>query len=201
MAKVINFKLDELPKDSLTTFESIYNRYYPIVLRYVKYKVRRDYIAEELTNDAFISLYKHFSDYDPKKALITTWLYNIVKNIIIDHYRSMGRKKHSAFANSISTSEQMGDESVRFMILPDLGIPADSLHDSILVCQNIGQCINELKGVSKDVAIKHFYDDLSYQEIADSLSLSMSNVKVTIFRVREKLKVMLAKDYQLLCTN
>lgn len=199
--KKINLPLPKLNKKQILDFDVIYKRYYPIVLRYVKYKVRRDYIAEEITNDAFISFYKHLPEYDSSKSLVTTWLYNIVKNHVIDYYRSLATKKNTLFANSVSTSEQMKDESVRFLMLPDMGLPVDSLHDTIMASVNILKAMDELKGNKKTIAMRYFYDDHTYNQIASELNVPLNTIKVTILRIREKLKVSLAKEYKLICYN
>lgn len=69
----------------MTDFDEIYRQHLPAVFRYaVRCAGRRD-VAEELTSDAFIALYEALDTIDT--ALLPGWLYRVVRNRAIDHWR------------------------------------------------------------------------------------------------------------------
>ena len=70
-------------------FEEIYSKFNKQIMNYVIQKVIQKEIAEELTSDIFMKVYKHLDSFDENKALMSTWIYNIAKNTVIDYYRKV----------------------------------------------------------------------------------------------------------------
>ena len=61
-------------------FEQIYDDYKDKIYEFIFYKVSNKALAEDLTSDVFISVYKNLHRYDEEKSFITTWLYAIAYN-------------------------------------------------------------------------------------------------------------------------
>ncbi len=179
-------------------FDKLYIEHKPQILRYLNSKTRNINDSEELTNDIFIRVFNHLTEYDETKSAFNTWITNITKNVLIDYYRLKGgSKKAKAFKNSINTDDQMTDEIYQVFQIPDQGIKADSLHDSTIVVENTARAINCLKGVKKDIAIDFFYNDLTLNEIVDKTDLPLGTVKNYIFKIRKQLQGELKKEYEL----
>lgn len=92
-----NIKEDELilllKKQEKAAFEYLYDHYsaalYGIILRIVK----KDTLAEEVLQDAFLKIWKNIASYDPSKGRLFTWMLNISRNQAIDKTRSKEIKK------------------------------------------------------------------------------------------------------------
>lgn len=106
-------------------FNQIYAKEYNKVLNFVSSKIggRRE-IAEEITQDTFLKVNEHIQNYDVYKGKITTWLYTIAKNKVIDFYRT-DKSRHMVgvdgfvndegestfqFADTVNTDEAVNSE-------------------------------------------------------------------------------------------
>jgi len=69
----------------METFDEVYQRHLPTVLRVATRVVGRRDVAEEITADAFLELYKQFDRIDA--ARLPGWLLTVVRNRGIDYWR------------------------------------------------------------------------------------------------------------------
>ena len=105
-------------------FNQIYSDNHKRVLNFITMKINDNLIAEELTNDVFMSLYKHLNSFDETKASMTTWIMNFAKNKVIDHYRKVK-------LNAISLNKEIDDNNTSFIDL----IPSRSnQHNEMRLC-------------------------------------------------------------------
>jgi RNA polymerase sigma-70 factor (ECF subfamily) len=72
----------------MSAFEEIYRQYLAIVFRYAVRLVGRREVAEELTSDAFIALWRGFETIDASQ--LPGWLFTVVRNRATDHWRRAG---------------------------------------------------------------------------------------------------------------
>ena len=68
--------------------EKLYTDYYRKVRSFIASKVNSYQDAEDLTSDVFVKVYKKLDTFDPKKANVSTWIYTIARNTVIDFYRT-----------------------------------------------------------------------------------------------------------------
>jgi RNA polymerase sigma-70 factor, ECF subfamily len=69
-------------------YEEVYRQHLTAVFRYAQRVVGRRDVAEELTSDAFIALWRTFDTIDT--SLLPGWLFTVVKNRAIDYWRKSG---------------------------------------------------------------------------------------------------------------
>lgn len=181
-----------------SSFEEMYNHFHNGMVTWLSYKIKSKSDAEEIANDALIKVFEKLNTFDESKSNFTTWVANICKNTLIDFTRKQKTVKGMGMRNREEIDALPSNDYPVFQV-PDKGIKADSLFDTQIVSQNIANAIEGLKGNSKAVAIELFINQLSYDEIAEKLSLPLNTVKVTILRVREKLQNKLKKEYELVC--
>ena len=67
--------------------ENIYNQYYGKVMGYIAARVQRRADAEDLAADVFEKVYRKIGDYDEGKASVSTWIFTITRNTVIDYFR------------------------------------------------------------------------------------------------------------------
>lgn len=169
----------------------IYNKYYNKILSFVKFRINDPERAIEITQDVFIKANEHLASYDVNIAAVNTWLYTIAKNKVIDHYRS--DKSHLKTNVSDYTDDQ-GNETYQFV---DHNESSDHILENKELLSKINDSFNQLKGNYKKVAMLALIDQKSYAEIAEICDLSLSNVKVTLMRAKEKLQGMLRTEKEL----
>lgn len=68
--------------------EQIYIEYVDKVRRYVKGKIQNQQEVEDLVSSIFVKVYQNISSFDRKKASISTWIYIITRNTVIDYFKA-----------------------------------------------------------------------------------------------------------------
>ena len=69
-------------------FQQIYSDYYEKIYAFLFFKVNNKELAEDLTSDVFVSVYKNLHRYDASKSFISTWLYAIAYTQLKNYYKS-----------------------------------------------------------------------------------------------------------------
>lgn len=75
--------------------EAIYRDYYQKISYFVIKKVGNDQIAEDIVSDVFLKITSNIDRFDPQKAAVSTWVYTIANNTVLDYYRT--RKVYSRY--------------------------------------------------------------------------------------------------------
>jgi len=140
--------------------------------------------AEDIAQQVFIRVWNSAGRYTPT-AKFTTWLFKIARNLVFNEMRR--RKRHPAMPI------ERGEEE-REMQLPDPGAPAPdaSMMDGELQAA-IQEAIDSLPEVQRMAIVLRRYEELSYEEIAEVMQLSVPAVKSTLFRARADLRERLQK--------
>lgn len=128
--------------------------------------------AEEATQDAFIRVHKYIGNFK-SESKFTTWLYRIVRNCCLDKIRS----RKETYSLDELTQNQLKADTV------DIFSGNDELY---LAVQNLPENYRE-------IVVLHYYNELPYNDICDILNMSLSNVKIQMFRAKKLLKDILEK--------
>jgi RNA polymerase sigma-70 factor, ECF subfamily len=142
----------------------LYDRYGRIVYG-MTYRVTKDaQLAEEATQDTFVTLWRRAGGYDPDRAKLTTWLFVIARNRAIELVRARTRSPEPQ-----EDIEPAGE---------DLD-PADlvALGDD---AERIARALAELPESQFEVIKLAYFDGLSHGEIADRLQEPLGTVKSRI---------------------
>ena len=67
--------------------EQIYTEYYGKVMGYIRARVRGKADAEDLCAEVFEKIQRKLGDYDQTKAGVSTWIFTITRNTVIDSFR------------------------------------------------------------------------------------------------------------------
>ena len=141
-----------------------------IALKIVRF--RED--AEEIAQDAFVKAYQSLRSFKGDSKF-STWLYRIVYNTAISHTR----KKHMEVAG---LDERVLSDTTEDDIIENL----DRL-DSDIQAQLVNQAIDRLPPDESALVTLFYMEENSIEDISHITGLSVSNVKVKLFRIRKKL--------------
>ena len=72
-------------------FEGIYRQHFGAVFRFAIHCAGQRELAEDLTSEAFLELYRNWAKIDPSQ--LPGWLITVVKNRAIDHWRRASREE------------------------------------------------------------------------------------------------------------
>ena len=157
-------------------WETIVKLYWRKVFN-VAYKfVGRHDLAEDLTQDVFLKLYKSLDTFD-RRANFQTWLISVSRNLCIDHYRSV-RKERETINRDVDAGE---------LTAASHEMAADTRlehRDRVLLLR---QALDKLAPTLRTAVMLRDIQELTYQEIADRLHLPEGTVKSRINRGRTEL--------------
>jgi RNA polymerase sigma-70 factor (ECF subfamily) len=132
--------------------------------------------AEDLAQDIFLKVFKSLDTFD-RRANFQTWLTSVSRNLCIDHYRSV-RKERETIDRNVDANEltpASNDESP---------IAALEQRDRVTLLR---QALAALPPALRKAVVMRDLQELSYQEIADTLGLPEGTVKSRINRGRAEL--------------
>ncbi len=135
--------------------------------------------ADDLTIEAFGKAFKRLSQYTPNYAF-STWLFKIASNNCIDFIR---RKKMTTFSIDRTFENDEGGEM-------SMDIKAEGLNpeENMVKKQKVKhmhEVVEKLKPRYRILVEMRYFEELSYEEIAEKLDLPLGTVKAQLFRARE----------------
>ncbi len=160
-------------------FRLVYNHVYPIIFR-IAYRITGSVdVAEELCQEAFIKYYERV-DRLPDRDQAKYWLIRVAKNLSLNIAKRASRERRAY--------ERVYHEPQRHTTT---GEEAVIREEEALEVQD---ALQQLPEKLKTVLVLKEYGDLNYREIASILSITEGNVKVRVFRARERLMKILKED-------
>ena len=170
-------------------FKSLVENYQDLVYNTAMGVVQNSEDAEDVAQEVFIQVYRSIDQFKGD-ARLSTWIYRITTTKALDHIRSRKRKKRFAFITSLfGPNDELIHEPVDFQ---HPGVALDRKEQAALLFRMIDQ----LPENQKVAFTLHKSEELSYQEIADVMQLSVSAVESLLFRARQNLRKLLEKYYQ-----
>jgi RNA polymerase sigma-70 factor (ECF subfamily) len=159
-----------------SAWDEIVRRYWRKVFN-VAYKfVGRHDLAEDLTQDIFLKLFKSLDTFD-RRANFQTWLISVSRNLCIDHYRSV-RKERESIARDVDPADLAP-------AAPGRSAQAElELRDRVALLRI---ALDALAPTLRTAVMLRDIQELTYQEIADRLQLPEGTVKSRINRGRTEL--------------
>lgn len=129
--------------------------------------------AEDAAQETFIRAYKALNRYDPSRKF-STWLLSIASNYCIDQHR---RRKLPTFSYDALESPNLPEEG--------MGIEAKMMQHEHQ--EQVSALLETLNPKDKAAVVMRYWYEYSYEEIAESLSMSVSAVKSRLHRARKDL--------------
>jgi RNA polymerase sigma-70 factor (ECF subfamily) len=136
--------------------------------------------AEELAQDSFLKAYRSLNSFKMKSSF-ATWLYRIVYNTTISHIRI--KKK------GVLSLEDFPADATDFISGSANEEEAEREYRSSLV----NFALQKISEEDRALVSLYYYDEMSADEIADVTGLSKANIKVKLFRARQKMTEIIQK--------
>jgi RNA polymerase sigma-70 factor (ECF subfamily) len=160
-------------------FEALYGQtsahLYAVALRIV----REPPAAEEILQEAYVSVWHHAASYDAAKSQPITWLASIVRNRCLDHLRR----------RDLDTVTLTADDDDA----PELDVPDDGLTPAELLlrgaeAQSVRECVETLDAGPRQAIALAFFQGLSHAELAAQLREPLGTIKSWVRRGLERLR-------------
>jgi RNA polymerase sigma-70 factor, ECF subfamily len=147
---------------------------YAVALRIL----REPALAEDMLQEAFVSVWHHAGSYCAEKAKPQTWLTSIVRNRCLDHLRRREPDTVTMTRDDDETEMEFQGQGPTPVELLLAGAEAHSVRD----------CVDALEGGQKQAIALAFYQGLSHGELAQHLHQPLGTVKSWVRRGLERLK-------------
>lgn len=163
---------------------------YRDALYFMLLKMTNDpYDAEDLTIEAFGKAFKNIGNYTPDYAF-STWLFKIATNNCIDFLRS---KKKNTISLDIAFGNNQSDYAAKEVVSETHNPEATCIEKQKSVVMR--KMVEKLKPNYRRLVELRYFQELSYEEIAEELNLPLGTVKAQLFRARDTM-YKLMKDSQ-----
>lgn len=181
--QIIQQHIEKAIKGDQVAFTFLLDFFWNEVYGFMLKRTENEADTEDIVIETFAKAFDRIATYNPEYAF-NTWLIAIAKNVHID----LLRKKRSSLFIEITDEEDQQAYNV--------ADSSPSPEDKIIKEQNLSsllECIKKLKPQYQEVIQLRYFQELSYQEIADQLSEPLNNVKVKLLRAKKLLAEIITK--------
>ena len=185
--------IERIKAGDMAAYNVMVIRHYDRIFSRVLQLLNNKQDAEEVTQDAFIRAHRGLENFRGD-ASFSTWLYQIATNLAHNRYWYWFRRKRD---QSISLDQPQCDDGS--LTLENVMPCADEDPAEAVVTQEfvdrVSACMQYLNDKHKEVLILRNVKNLTYDEIAQQLEISVGTVKSRIARARESLRSHLGDDF------
>lgn len=153
--------------------EEIYVNYKPKVEGYISSRISDNHDVEDVVSSVFVKIYHNIDAFDNKKASLSTWIYSITKNTVIDYFRT--RKEYCQL-----DIDKLADYSFSELV------------DAELALKELAEALTKLEERQRDLIILHYYDGKTLKEVAAVFGVSYIYIKVLHKKALQTLKKLLS---------
>lgn len=154
--------------------DEVMTRYGQGVLELVYSYVRDQSLAEDLTQEIFIKCYKAIHTYN-RQSKIKTWLWRIAINHCKDYLRSWYHRK-------VMLTDKISNYG---------GASKQNVENTIVVIEEgetLAQAVLKLPIKYREVVYLHYYEELSFKEIASIINSNENTIKTRMRRAKQLLR-------------
>ena len=153
--------------------ETIWSKLNPQLKHFILSRVTEESVADDILQDVFVKIHSRFETLK-NPAKVESWIYQITRNTIIDHYRT--RKIEEEIPQNIAISEKMPEKI-----------------DSKTGFTSIKAIIETLPQPYAQALLLTEFEGLTQKELAQRLDISHSGAKSRVQRARKMLKAKLSQ--------
>ncbi|GHV10156.1 RNA polymerase sigma factor [Campylobacterota bacterium] len=174
--------------DDATAFEELMLRYQGRIISLLKHIVGDRDLAEDLTQEVFLRVYRARKSYQPE-AKFSTWLFTIANNVALNALRTKKRRpEHQMPAGAESAEMQTMENTIpeNSAVIPTRQIDQKEVREAVRTAV-------ALLGENQRMAVMlNRFEGMNYNDIAQVMSLTPQAVKSLLCRARNNLRVVLA---------
>ena len=166
---------------SIRALETLYDRYSGAVYSLAARMLRDSLAAEEVTQDAFFSVWRRADSYHPERGKVTAWLFSIGHHRIIDEVRKRRRQQQMQVNYDVDLVDQPADDS------------NDPVRYTAVQMQRgtLDKALSKLRKEQREVVELAYFGGLTHSEIARRLDQPLGTVKTRMRLALKKLREIL----------
>ncbi len=167
--------------DITIDFNAIASNHYNEIFHYIRKQTNNIEDSKDLTQEVFMKVYQKLHTYNPDKASIRTWIYRIAHNHVINHFKTLYRKK-TVNLDDFSIS-RLSDE--------------DDLLESLIQNDNVDLILKLMESILNkkhySIVSLYFFSNLTVKEISDSLKIPIktiyNSINVSLKKIKKEMEV------------
>ncbi len=137
--------------------------------------------ASDLAQETFVKAFENLGRFDQKKKFFV-WLYTIGLNLIRNHLKREKKRQSSDFVVDTDLQSRGNPSNPEHSLMNDQRI------------RHLNRCLHMLSDTLKEAVVMRFYQELSFEEIAEITGLSLSAAKMRAYRGLEKLRELMEEE-------
>ncbi|HHS97969.1 MAG TPA: sigma-70 family RNA polymerase sigma factor [Chloroflexi bacterium] len=161
-----------------SAFAEIYDRYQPVIYRYIFYRIGDESIAEDLTSEVFVRLVEKIDGFTYRGRPLLAWLYTIARNLITDYHRQTGSPRLLPLEESL---------------VADSGDPEEAA-DRALAQRRLARAIARLTEDQRQVILLRFVEGMDTRSVARVLGKPVGAVKALQHRALVAMRRILEEE-------
>lgn len=197
--------IKKIQAGKIDEFEEIVNRYKDKAMTLAMRILKNSEDAEDALQEAFIKTFRAIADKQfEERSKFSTYFYRIVYNTAIDFYKKHKAKTYNLI--NIDDNRKNDDGEVTDIAAFEMKIDTDNYYMSGVfetdrstldnqMQEVVNRYLEEIPEKYSTILTLFYINDLSHDEIAETLKLPLGTVKNRIFRAKDKLKEVLMKKY------
>jgi RNA polymerase sigma-70 factor (ECF subfamily) len=140
----------------------LYERFHLGIFRYLYYRSGDSHAADDLTSEVFLRMMRALSSFRLQESAFQAWLYQIARNVLIDHFRKSNTRNDVPLEENIME----GTDTIRTR-------PVERALNSI----TLQKALDRLSVEQRDVIVMRFVSGMPIYEVAQALNRSEDAVK------------------------
>ncbi|RZJ74751.1 MAG: sigma-70 family RNA polymerase sigma factor [Flavobacterium sp.] len=175
--------IEKAQKGDQVAFTFLLDFFWNEVYGFMLKRTENETDTDDIVIETFAKAFDKIATYNPEYGF-NTWLIAIAKNVHIDLLR---KKKSTLFIDITDEEDQKAY---------NIADSSPTAEDALIKEQNLSrllECIRQLKPAYQEVIQLRYFQELSYQEIADNLDEPLSNVKIKLLRAKKLLLEIIKK--------
>lgn len=183
----------QVQADNAEAFEELTRRYQNRLLKIMEHLVGNSDLAQDLAQEVFLRVFRSRKSYVPG-AKFSTWLFTIANNVASNALRNKARRKEINL--SPTPNEENGVQTLETMAKDASGLMPSRQLDKQELAHVIQDAMDKLNERQRMALLLCKFEHMSYQQIAETMDLSVQAIKSLLSRARNNLKTALAPYIQ-----
>ncbi|WP_068841600.1 RNA polymerase sigma factor [Flavobacterium chilense] len=175
--------IDKVLQGETNAFAMLVNRYKDMIYTLALKMIKNREEAEEVAQDTFIKIFNSLSKFKGDSKF-STWIYKIAYNTCLDRLKKNKKEEQNISIDEFSSH-----------LIKTMDNALSALEDKERK-QTIQNCLNLLPSEENFLLTLFYFENQNLEEIGKIMSINANNVKVKLFRSRQKLAVILKKQLE-----
>jgi RNA polymerase sigma factor (sigma-70 family) len=155
--------------------EKIFNYFYPAIFRYARSRINDKEAAADIAQNVFLKVARMISTFDITRGNFNTWIWQIARNTLTDHLRSVRRNLTDSESRiDVELDEIAGGNESEYLIKDE--------------AEQILHIVKEYTDEDQELFRMRYIAGLSYREIAEMTQRSENALRVALHRIKEKIR-------------